>query len=261
MRILMVGDVMGRTGRLCLRDMLQKVRENYRIDFTIANGENAAGGAGITRKLADELFSYGVDLVTMGNHVWGNKELARIIDQEERIIRPANYPPGSPGRGSGLFPVGGSLLGVVNLCGVVFMPYLDCPFRTALREVELLRQETDLILVDFHGEATSEKAALAWYLQGKVSGVLGTHTHVQTADERVLEGHTAFISDVGMTGPVDGIIGVKKELVIEKFVTQMPVKFEVSRSPRAQFNGAVVEIEESSGRALAIERIIDYHEI
>ncbi|PKM81243.1 MAG: TIGR00282 family metallophosphoesterase [Firmicutes bacterium HGW-Firmicutes-13] len=261
MRVLMVGDVVGRPGRCILRDLLSRLKENYRIDFTIVNAENAAGGTGLTRKVAAELFEYGADILTMGNHIWDNKDIFNFIQQEKRILRPANYPPDCPGVGSGIFWAGDVPVGVINLSGRVFLPNLDCPFRAAEREVDLLRKTTSNIFVDFHAEATSEKVAMGWFLDGKVSAVFGTHTHVQTADERILPESTAYITDVGMTGPYNSVIGVKKELVIKKFITQMPVRFEVAGELMGQLNAVVVEIEPATGSAVKIQRILDYHEI
>ncbi len=177
MRVLVIGDVVGRTGRYCLRDLLEKIKENYNINFVIANGENSAGGTGITRKVVNDIFSYGVDLITTGNHVWDNKDVFNFIDHEKRILRPANYPPESPGKGSRVIKVGDSSLGVINLMGRVFMPALDCPFRTVEKEVARLKEITSNIIIDFHAEATSEKVALGWFLDGQVSAVLGTHTN------------------------------------------------------------------------------------
>lgn len=261
MRVLFIGDVVGRIGRQCVRDLLERVKENYCIDFTIANGENAAGGTGITRKVANELYSYGVDLLTMGNHVWDNKDIFNFIDQEERMVRPANYPLGTPGVGSRIIKVKNKSIGIINLLGRVFLPPMECPFRAAERAINELRNITPNIIVDFHAEATSEKIALAWFLKGRVSAVLGTHTHVQTADERILEGHTAVISDVGMTGPYDSVIGVESDLVIDKFLTQLPVRFEVARGENAQFNAVVIEIDTESGKAIEISRIFDHHTV
>ncbi len=257
----MVGDVVGRPGRYVLRDLLSRVKENYCIDFTIVNAENAAGGTGINRKVAEEIFEYGADILTMGNHVWDNKDIFNFIKHEKRILRPLNYPPDCPGAGSRIFWTGDVAVGVLNLSGRVFLPTLDCPFRAAEKEVEILRKTTPVIFVDFHAEATSEKVAMGWFLDGKVSAVIGTHTHVQTADERILPGSTAFITDVGMTGPYNSVIGVNKDLVIKKFITQMPVRFEVSRDKKAQINAVVVEIEPETGSAVKIQRILDYHEI
>lgn len=261
MRVLFIGDVVGRIGRQCVRDLLERVKENYCIDFTIANGENSAGGTGITRKVANELYSYGVDLLTMGNHVWDNKDIFNFIDQEERMVRPANYPLGTPGVGSRIIKVKNNSIGIINLLGRVFLPPMECPFRAAERAINEVRNITPNIIVDFHAEATSEKIALAWFLKGRVSAVLGTHTHVQTADERILEGHTAVISDVGMTGPYDSVIGVESDLVIEKFLTQLPVRFEVARGENAQFNAVVIEIDTETGKAIEISRIFDHHTV
>ena len=261
MRVLFIGDVVGRIGRQCVRDLLERVKENYCIDLTIANGENAAGGTGITRKVANELYSYGVDLLTMGNHVWDNKDIFNFIDQEERMVRPANYPLGTPGVGSRIIKVKNNSIGIINLLGRVFLPPMECPFRAAERAINEVRNVTPNIIVDFHAEATSEKIALAWFLKGRVSAVLGTHTHVQTADERILEGHTAVISDVGMTGPYDSVIGVESDLVIDKFLTQLPVRFEVARGENAQFNAVVIEIDTESGKAIEISRIFDHHTV
>ena len=235
-RILMIGDVVGRPGRRAVIDNVPGLVRDERINLTIANGENAAGGNGITREVAGELFSAGVEVITMGNHVWNKKEIYNLISREERIIRPCNYPPGAPGAGYGRYETkNGIKVGVINLSGRVFMPDLDCPFRKADEVLPVLRDWSNIILLDFHAEATSEKIAMAYHLEGKVSAVCGTHTHVQTADERVLPGGTAFITDLGMTGPMDSVIGVKKEAVLEKFITQIPKKFEVATGTY-QFN-------------------------
>ncbi|RQD75421.1 MAG: TIGR00282 family metallophosphoesterase [Candidatus Syntrophonatronum acetioxidans] len=261
MKILMIGDVVGRTGRDCLRDLLAKIKENYEIDLVIANGENAAGGRGITRKVADDLFSYGVDILTSGNHVWDNKEIMEFIDQEERILRPVNYPPNTPGIGYKILWIKEIPVGIINVMGKVFLSSLDCPFRTLEKVVKELRETTPNIIVDFHAEATSEKIAMGWFLDGQVSAVLGTHTHVQTADERIFPQGTAFICDVGMTGPVNGVIGVKKEAIIKMFLTQLPTKFEFLQESTSQFNGVIVEIDPAKGKAESIFRLVDYHKI
>lgn len=258
MRLLMIGDIVGRPGRRAVRQNVPGLVNQLDVDIVIANGENSAGGNGITREVAQELFSAGVDVITMGNHVWNQKDIYTYIGQETRIIRPANYPPGAPGRGCGIFRTKGGLeLGVANISGRIFMQELDCPFRKADEVVNQMREKVDIILVDFHAEASSEKVAMGWYLDGRVTAVCGTHTHVQTADERVLPGGTAYISDVGMTGPRDSVIGVKKDIVIEKFITQMPRRFEVADG-LYQFNAVLVNIDEESGRALDIERILNY---
>jgi metallophosphoesterase (TIGR00282 family) len=257
----MIGDVVGKPGRLCVRDMLPRIRENYRIDVTVANGENLAGGTGINEKTAGELFSYGVDIITTGNHVWDKKESLPLLAREPRILRPANYPAGAPGKGAVVFKAAESQIAILNLSGRVYMSPLDCPFRLAEQEVARLRELTPLIIVDFHAEATSEKIALARFLDGKVSAVLGTHTHVQTADARIFPGGTAYLSDVGMTGPYDSCLGVDTDTVIRKFLRQLPERFEVAKSALCQFNAAVVEITEDCGRAQSIETIFDLLEV
>lgn len=258
MRLLMIGDIVGRPGRRAVKQNLPDLLADKKIDLVIANGENAAGGNGITREVAREMLSCGVDVITMGNHVWNQKESYTYIEKESRIIRPGNYPPGTPGRGAGIFKAKNGIdVGVVNISGRVFMQELDCPFRKADELVNGLKGKADIVIVDFHAEASSEKMAMGWYLDGRVSAVCGTHTHVQTADERVLPGGTAYISDVGMTGPADSVIGVKKELVIEKFITQMPRRFEVAEG-LFQFNAAIIEIDPLTARAVHIERIQNF---
>lgn len=257
MRILMIGDIVGRPGRRAVKENVPDIRKEFGISFVIANGENAAGGVGITRETAEELFSYGIDVLTGGNHIWDKKESFEYISGEPRLLRPANYPPGVPGFGYGIFTVGDCKMAVVNLSGRVFMPGVDCPFRKADEVLAELTPLTRVIMVDFHAETTSEKIALGWYLDGRVSAVLGTHTHVQTADERVLPGGTAYITDVGMTGPQDSVIGVKSDAVIERFLTQMPKRFEVATGPY-QFDACVVTVNPVTGRALGIERIKNF---
>ena len=254
MRILMIGDVVGRPGRKAVKETLQTIRQELKLDMIIANGENAAGGTGITSEIANDLFNYGVDVLTMGNHVWDKKDIIPYIEKEQKILRPANYPPGTPGRGSGIYFINSFEVGVINLSGRIYLSDLDCPFRLADEHIENIYKKTKIILVDFHAEATSEKVALGWYLDGRVSAVVGTHTHVQTADERVLPNGTAYITDLGMTGPLNSVIGVKKELVLQKFTTQMPVRFEVADGSY-QFNAVVVEVDENTGMAKGIERV------
>lgn len=254
-KILFIGDIVGSPGRQAVTRELHRLIDRYRIDLVIANGENAAGGFGITEEKARELFSLGIDVLTSGNHVWDKRESYPYLRREERLVRPANYPPETIGRGSTLVrTAGGVAIGVLNLEGRVFMSSLDCPFRAADREIAHLKQRTNIVVVDFHAEATSEKVALGWHLDGKVSAVIGTHTHVQTADERILPGGTAYMTDAGMTGSFDSVIGVKKELAIERFVTQMPVRFDVAKKD-IRLNGVAIEIDETSGSALSIERI------
>lgn len=255
MKVLFVGDIVARAGRAALRALLPKIRERYRLDVVLANGENAAGGFGITEKVASELFAMGVEAVTTGNHVWDKKEAVKYLDREKRIIRPLNYPPGVPGAGSIVLETkNGGKLAVLNVSGRVFMQNYDCPFRGVEAELERLEGVTKSIVVDFHAEATSEKVAFGYFLDGKVSAVLCTHTHVQTADEKVLPGGTAYITDVGMTGPADSIIGVEKEQIIERFLTLMPLRFDAAKGP-AMLNAVVVDIDEKTGRSTAIHRL------
>jgi len=258
LRLLMIGDVVGRAGRRAVKVNLEDLKREFNIDLVIANGENAAGGSGITRETAQELFSSGVDVLTMGNHVWNIKDAIDYIDREKRIVRPANYPPGTPGAGSNIFETHQKVkVGVINLAGRVFLPAIDCPFRKADETVARIKKTTDIVVVDFHAEATSEKVAMGWYLAGRVSAVVGTHTHIQTADERILPGGTAYLTDLGMTGPRDSVIGVKKEIVIDKFISQMSQRFEVATGP-FQFNAALLDIDEYTGEATSIVRIQNY---
>jgi metallophosphoesterase (TIGR00282 family) len=255
MRILFIGDIVGKAGRQAIDGVLEKVIAGHKIEFTVANGENAAGGMGITPAIAIEILDQGVDVLTSGNHIWAKKEIVPFLDEELRILRPANYPPKVPGRGSGIFHSrNGQKLGVLNLEGRVFMKHLDCPFRVGEKEVELLREETNIILVDFHAEATSEKMAMGWFLDGKVSAVLGTHTHVQTSDERILSEGTAYISDVGMTGPMDSVIGIRKEIALERLLTQIPWKFDVAKE-EIELQGVVIDVNSKTGRSENIQRI------
>ena len=254
MKILFIGDIVGNPGRKAVKEILPSLKKSRHVDFCIANCENAAGGSGITYVVAQELYKCGIDAITMGNHTWSKKEILNFIDSDPNLVRPANYPPELPGRGSAI--VGGEKckIGLVNVMGRVYMDSIDCPFKAAQKEIEYLKDFVRVIVVDMHAEATSEKSALAWYFDGKVSCVLGTHTHVQTSDERILPFGTGYITDVGMTGPYEGIIGVDRELVISKFLTHMPVKFEVAKG-LVQFNAVLMEIEETSGKTLKIERI------
>ncbi len=255
MKILFIGDIVGEPGRRVVKQVLPDLLRTHTPDLVIANGENAAGGFGITPDVAEELFSLGIHVLTSGNHVWDKKDIEPYLGRSDRLIRPANYPESTPGRGSVVVPtVDSCSVAVLNLEGRVFMSNLDDPFRKAVQEAERLRKETPVIVVDFHAEATSEKIALAWYLDGKVSAVLGTHTHVQTADERLLPGGTAFMTDVGMTGPTDSVIGVRKEEAINRFLYQRPHKFEIPKGP-VHLDAAVLEIDARSGRAKSIERI------
>ncbi len=255
MNILFIGDIMGKPGRRAVRELLPGLIESRSIDLVVANCENAAGGFGVTRDIVEELFSDNIDVLTSGNHIWDKKEIESFIEDYRNLIRPANYPKGVRGFGSTI-TVGrsGTLVGVINLMGRVFMRDIDCPFRTAQREIAQLKERTNIIIVDFHAEATSEKQALGWFLDGEASAVLGTHTHVQTADERILSRGTGFITDAGMTGPFDSIIGNEKGRVIERFLTGVPNKFEVARGD-VFLQGALLKIDPSTGMCAAIERI------
>jgi len=256
--ILFIGDVVGKPGRRTLAQMLPALRRELEADLVIANGENSAGGFGITQETFDDLVAAGVDVVTGGNHTWHMREAYALLDSEPRILRPANYPAGTPGRGAGVFRASGrsaAAVGVLNLEGRVFMGPLESPFRVGRDEAERLRREAAVVVVDIHAEATSEKSALGWYLDGRVSAVVGTHTHVQTADERILPEGTAFITDVGMTGPRDSIIGMARDGALQRFLTLLPARFEVAAGP-VQLNGVLVDVEERTGRARRIERVV-----
>lgn len=251
----MIGDIVGRPGRSIIRHKLPFIKKKYEADFVIANGENAAGGRGITEKIAQELFISGIDFLTMGNHVWDNKDIFNFIEKEDFMIRPANYPLEAPGKGYRVIQTDKGLnIGILNISGRTFMNPLDCPFKTADKIICEMQEKAKIIIVDFHAEATSEKIAMGYYLDGKVSLVVGTHTHVQTADEKILSHGTAYITDLGMTGPSESVLGMEKDRVIQKFLTQMPVRFEVAKGP-SEINGIAVEIDESTGKALAIQRI------
>lgn len=255
MKILAIGDIVGRPGREAVKELLPRIVKQEKIDLVVANGENSAGGSGITAPLAKELFSYGVGVITTGDHIWKKKEIEELIEQEPRLLRPLNYPPGTPGEGSVVVKAkNGVDVGVICLVGRVFMNAVECPFRAAKEEIEKLRKKTPVILIDIHAEATSEKIALGWYLDGDVSLIFGTHTHVQTADERVLPAGTAYITDLGMTGPFDSVLGRRIEQIVQRFVTQMPIRFEMAEE-NIQIHGVVADIDEKSGRAKSIKRI------
>ena len=255
MNVLFIGDVFGRPGRELVRAGLRVLVDRFGVDFVIANVENAAAGFGITREIGDIIAGWGVDVMTSGNHIWDKKEALDYIGAEPRLLRPANYPAGAPGRGSLLARTDdGRGVAVINLMGRVFMNALDDPFAAATREIEALGARTRVIIVDFHAEATSEKMAMGWFLDGKVSAVIGTHTHVQTADERVLPGGTAYLTDVGMTGPMDSIIGTEREAALSRFLTGLPSRFEpATGNPR--LHAVVIGIDEATGRATSITRL------
>ena len=247
--------MVGAPGRETLQKHLAFAREQHRIDGVIANGENAAGGFGLTEQTANEMFAAGVDFITSGNHIWDKREFRGYLEDSDRVIRPANYPPGSPGRGSGIFEVEGVNVGVINLMGRVFMPTVDDPFRAGRELVDGLLHQTNIIVIDVHAEATSEKLALARFFDGEASLVYGTHTHVQTADEQILAGGTAYLSDVGMTGPSDGVIGMEQKAVLDRFTSALSERFSVQKTGTRQFCAAVVSIDVTTGRALDIKRI------
>jgi 2',3'-cyclic-nucleotide 2'-phosphodiesterase len=247
--------VVGSPGRDVLKRCVALLREQYKIDACIANGENAAGGFGLTAQTAEEIFASGVDFITGGNHIFDKRDFAAYLETSGRVIRPANYPPAVPGRGAGTFVAGGVTIGVLNLMGRTFMAPVDDPFRCAEVAVEELRRRAPVVLVDIHAEATSEKIALGRYLDGKVSCIYGTHTHVQTADEQILPGGTAYISDLGMTGPTDGIIGMEAGAVLDRFLTGLSERFSVQKTGSKQFCGAAVAIDPATGKALDIKRI------
>lgn len=258
MRILVVGDIVGSPGRSLLKQALPALRRKHEIDYCIANVENAAGGFGLTKNTCDEILDAGVDCLTTGNHVWDKKEILDFIDLIPQLLRPANYPPDQPGAGSfvGRGRLSGHPIATLNLSGRVFMGgAIDDPFRRASAEVERLKRETDVIIVDFHAEATSEKTALGYHLDGQVSAVLGTHTHVPTCDQRILPGGTAYCTDIGMTGPYDSVIGVTTEAILRRFLTGMPTRFETAKGdPR--FAAVMVEVDPRGGRALSVERML-----
>lgn len=250
----MIGDVVGKVGRKMMPQVLPTLRQDKDIDFIIANAENAAGGFGLTHKIAEELFSSEIDILTSGNHIWSKKEVYQLLEEDGRILRPLNYPVGTPGEGSVVLRHEDKTLGVINLCGRVFIEALDCPFRAVKDELGKIQDKTKNILVDIHAEATSEKLAMGYFLDGKVSAVIGTHTHIQTADERILPGGTAYLTDVGMAGPLNSIIGIKTDIILKRFLTRLPIRLDVAKG-KGQFCGVVIEIDPATGHAQGIERI------
>lgn len=253
-KILFIGDIVGRPGRKIVKTYLHELTSSEGIELVIANGENSAGGFGLNLEVCQELLTAGIDVITMGNHIWDNREIYQVLERERRVIRPANYPGGTPGEGYYVAETNkGVLVGVINILGQVFLDPLTCPFQTANEYINELRKKTKFIIIDFHAEATSEKMALGWYLDGRVSAVLGTHTHIITADERILPKGTAYITDVGMTGPSNSVLGIAPDLVLKKFLTKLPVRFEVAGGP-IELNGVILEIADS-GLALSIRRI------
>lgn len=255
LKILLIGDIVGSPGREAVKRIIPAFRKAARIDFVIANAENIAGGSGLTPETADELLNSKVDILTSGDHIWKKKEIYERLANDQRILRPANYPEYSPGKGTSIMRLSsGEAVAVINLLGRVFMHAIDCPFRTAEKEIRKVSNDAKIILVDMHAEATSEKIALGRFLDGRVSAVFGTHTHVQTADEKILPQGTAYITDLGMTGPQDSVIGRKYEAIVEHFLTCMPKKFEVADAC-IELHGAMVEVDSKTGKAISIERV------
>ncbi|MCK4852020.1 MAG: TIGR00282 family metallophosphoesterase [Candidatus Omnitrophica bacterium] len=255
MNILFLGDIVGRPGREIIHQVLPDYIKKREIDFVIANGENAAGGSGVTPRIAEQLFAGGIDVLTSGDHIWKKREIYDYLEHTDRLLRPANYPWGVPGKGSTVVHAAdGRKVAVVNLVGRVFMEPVDCPFIAVKEEIKKLSDETPVIIVDIHAEATSEKVAFGWFLDGLVSGVIGTHTHIQTADEKILPKGTAYITDCGMTGPYDSVIGRRKEQILERFVTQLPTRFEMA-SDDVQMHGVIIRTDDGTGKALGIERV------
>ncbi|MEW9501232.1 TIGR00282 family metallophosphoesterase [Jeotgalibacillus marinus] len=256
MKLLFIGDVVGSMGREMVEEYVPQLKEKYQPDVTIINGENAASGRGITEKIYRQLEAAGANVITMGNHTWDNREIFQFIDQKTNIVRPANYPKGAPGKGIQMIQAGSAEIAVINALGRTFMNPVDDPFPVVKKLVDEAKRHTPFIFVDFHAEATSEKQAMGWFLDGKVSAVVGTHTHVQTADNRILPDGTAYLSDVGMTGPYDAVLGMERDAVLKRFVTSLPVRFEVPKSGRAILSGCFIELDRKTGKATHIERIL-----
>lgn len=254
MKVVFIGDIVGNVGRDTVKRLLPWIREKYQPHFIIANGENAAGGRGINAAITRELFDWGVHGITMGNHTWDNRDIFEFIEDESRMVRPANLAPETPGRGSMIVRAGGKELGVVNLIGRTFLPPAECPFRAADELLADIRRQTKCVLVDFHAEATSEKIAMGWYLDGRASLVVGTHTHVQTNDERILPEGTAYVTDAGMTGPRDGVLGMDRETVVRKFLNGLPARFTVAEG-KWGMSGVFVDIDETTGKAAVVKLI------
>ncbi len=256
MKVLIIGDIIGRIGREAVKANLAKTIDYYKIDFVIANGENLAGGFGVTKETAEQMYSIGVDCLTSGNHIWDKKVALKLVNEDPRLLRPQNYPPQYvPGKGAMVYEKGNLKIGVLNIIGRTFMNFYDDPFRCADEQIEKMKHETPLIFVDFHAEATSEKQAMGFYLDGRVTSVTGTHTHVQTADERVLSGGTAYITDVGMAGPVESIIGLNKDEALKRFHSLIPHRFMEVPKGEAVMCGVIVDADNSTGKAKSITRL------
>lgn len=254
MNVLFIGDIVGNVGRAAVKKVLPALKSKYNPHIIIANGENAAAGRGITAAIVKELLEAGVHGITMGNHTWDNKDIFEWIDDQPRLVRPANFAPEAPGQGAAIIKANGKELAIINLQGRAFLPPIDCPFRKADELIDQLKQKTKNILVDFHAEATSEKIAMGWHLDGKASLVVGTHTHVQTNDDRVLPNGTAYITDVGMVGSMEGVLGMEREAVLHRFLTQLPARFVVDEGDW-HLHGVSVEIDDATGKAKKIQKI------
>jgi len=255
MKILFIGDVVGSPGRDMVTEFLPKLKAKYHPHLTIINGENAASGKGITEKIYRGFLEAGAQVVTLGNHTWDKKDIFGFIDDAKYMIRPANFPEEAPGKGIVYYNYNGQEIAVISIQGRTFLPPIDCPFKTVDNLIDQAKRKVNVIFVDFHAEATSEKQAMGWYLNGRVTAVVGTHTHVQTSDNRILDKGTAYITDVGMTGPYDGILGVSREPVLKRFITSLPARFDIAEG-RSQLNGVIVDIDEKTGKARSIDRII-----
>lgn len=255
MRIMLTGDVVGRPGRKAFQLYTQKLRREKNIDVVVVNGENSAGGKGLTRKSLDALYHAGADIITSGNHVWDKRDVLEFIDQEPFLIRPANYPEGVPGKGWCIYPFKAKNICIINLSGRAFMPALDCPFQKIEEILHEIKNTCDIIFLDFHAETTSEKMAMGWYLDGRVNGVVGTHTHIQTADARILPQGTAYITDLGMTGAWNSVLGVKTEIILHKFTTAMPCRFDLEEEGPQVYSAVIVDIDDQTNRTTGIERI------
>jgi metallophosphoesterase (TIGR00282 family) len=254
-RVLAVGDIVGRAGRHIYLDKIMGMKDKYRIDIIVVNGENAAGGYSINQEIVHDIFKSGASVITTGNHIWDNKDIASVLDREQALIRPANYPPGAPGNGYYTFMFKGTTITVMNLLGRALMEAVDCPFRKFDEIYEEVKDESDIIILDFHAESTSEKKAMGWYVDGKISALFGTHTHVQTSDEEILPQGTGYITDAGMTGAFDSVIGMRKEESLERFLTQRRVRFEPAKKD-LRINGILFDIN-SEGKTVKVERIIE----
>jgi metallophosphoesterase (TIGR00282 family) len=255
LNILFIADIVARPGRWAVSQVLPDLKKSHQIDFTIANVENAAGGFGLTKEIAKKIHSYGVDCLTSGNHIWDRKDIFPYLEEDLRILRPANYPQEAPGKGAAVFEmISGEKIGILNIQGRVYIKEINCPFRVAKEEIKKLKEKTNIIIVDMHAEATSEKIALGWYLDGEVSAIIGTHTHVATADETILPRGTAYITDAGMTGAHDSVIGINKEDALTRFLLQIPRRFTPAKED-VRFSGVLVDIDDEKGKARGIQRI------